>query len=69
MGSSLERFPPHDCRTCGAAPSLYSPGGIGVKSHRIPHAALVRYSRSGRHLSTYRSYQFVIHVSPYNLIS
>ena len=44
MSSSLERFPPHDRRTCGAALSLYSSGGIWVKSNIGPHAALVRYS-------------------------
>ena len=25
----MERFPPHDCRACGTATSLYSSGGLG----------------------------------------
>ena len=58
MGSSLERFPPHACRTCGAALSLYSPGGIGAKSTEYP---MPRWSFSFRSpLRTCRSYPWLV---------
>ena len=35
-GRLIGLLSPHDCRTCGAAPTLYSPGGLRVSMTRRP---------------------------------
>ena len=62
----MERFPPHDCRTCGAAPSLYSPGALGQSTTEYP---MPRWSRSGRHCAPIFYTLSLFTFSPYKIVS